>query len=85
MFLEYGDTRSHSYGPSIVQQTIPRADPNTAMLQEILAAQKRELNEFKQTVLASLPGRANRVVPQVVMPFTARLNVLPIPTRFILP
>ncbi|GAA0161318.1 hypothetical protein LIER_17661 [Lithospermum erythrorhizon] len=85
MFLEYGDTRSHSFAPSIVQQKIPRVDPNAPILQELLAAQKREFDEFKHTVLASLPGRAGRVVPQAVMPFTAWLNDVPIPKRFILP
>ncbi|GAA0170374.1 hypothetical protein LIER_24650 [Lithospermum erythrorhizon] len=38
MFPEYGDIRSHSYAPSIVQQTLPRVDPNVVMLQELLAA-----------------------------------------------
>ncbi|GAA0154905.1 hypothetical protein LIER_37992 [Lithospermum erythrorhizon] len=37
------------------------------------------------TVLASILGRANRVVTHAIMPFTARLNVVPIPTGFILP
>ncbi|GAA0149210.1 hypothetical protein LIER_36884 [Lithospermum erythrorhizon] len=85
MFPEYGDTRSHSFAPSIVQQTVHRVDPTTAMLQELLTAQKREFVELKQTVMAFLSGRANRDVPQAVMPFTARLNVVPIPTWFILP
>ncbi|GAA0172926.1 hypothetical protein LIER_26653 [Lithospermum erythrorhizon] len=44
MFPEYWDTRSHSYAPSIVQQTVPRVDPNAALLQELLAAHKRELS-----------------------------------------
>ncbi|GAA0144936.1 hypothetical protein LIER_36039 [Lithospermum erythrorhizon] len=47
MFPEYGDTGSHSYAPSIVQQTSPRADPNPVVLQELLAAQKREFDEIK--------------------------------------
>ncbi|GAA0153493.1 hypothetical protein LIER_11716 [Lithospermum erythrorhizon] len=67
MFPEYGITRSHSFAPSIVQQTVPRIDPNAAMLQELLAAQKREFDEFKQTVLASLPNRANRAIPQTII------------------
>ncbi|GAA0171573.1 hypothetical protein LIER_43908 [Lithospermum erythrorhizon] len=85
MFLEYGDSRSHSFPPSIMQQTVPRVDPNAAILQELIAAQKREFDEFKQTVLTYLPRRANRVVPHAVMPFTAWLNIVLIPTRFILP
>ncbi|GAA0158494.1 hypothetical protein LIER_15502 [Lithospermum erythrorhizon] len=72
MLLEYGDTRSHYFVPSIVQQTVPRIDPNAVMLQELLAAQKREFVESKQTVLASLSGRENRAIPQAVMPFTTR-------------
>ncbi|GAA0152186.1 hypothetical protein LIER_37442 [Lithospermum erythrorhizon] len=36
-------------------------------------------------VLASLPGRVSRAVPQAVIPFTARLNVVPIPIGFLLP
>ncbi|GAA0171867.1 hypothetical protein LIER_25803 [Lithospermum erythrorhizon] len=85
MLQKYGDTRTHSYAPSMVQQTVPRADDNAVLVQELLAAQKREFDEFKQTVLASLPGRANRNVPQAIMPFIARLNIVPIPTGFVLP
>ncbi|GAA0143194.1 hypothetical protein LIER_03936 [Lithospermum erythrorhizon] len=59
MLLEYGDTRSHSFAPSIMQQTVPRIDLNAAVLQELLAAQTREFDEFKQAMLASLQGRAN--------------------------
>ncbi|GAA0145151.1 hypothetical protein LIER_05406 [Lithospermum erythrorhizon] len=28
---EYGDTRSHSFAPSIMQQIVPRMDPNVVM------------------------------------------------------
>ncbi|GAA0140576.1 hypothetical protein LIER_01892 [Lithospermum erythrorhizon] len=31
-------TRSHSFAPSIVQQTMPRVDSNAAILQELLEA-----------------------------------------------
>ncbi|GAA0140738.1 hypothetical protein LIER_02034 [Lithospermum erythrorhizon] len=85
MLPEYGDTRSHSFAPSVVQQAVPRMDPNATMLQELLGVQKKEFDKFKQTVLAFLPGRVNHVVPQAVMPFIARLNVVPIPIGFILP
>ncbi|GAA0152566.1 hypothetical protein LIER_11016 [Lithospermum erythrorhizon] len=78
-------TRTISYRPSVVHQTAPPADANAVLLQELLMAQKREFDEFKQTVLASLPGRASRTVPQIVMSFTTRLNAVPIPTGFILP
>ncbi|GAA0177711.1 hypothetical protein LIER_29738 [Lithospermum erythrorhizon] len=80
MFPQYGDSRTDSYRPSVVLQTVPQVDLNTTLLQELLANQKREFDKFKQTVLASLLGRANRSVPHTIIPFTARLNVVPIPT-----
>ncbi|GAA0150116.1 hypothetical protein LIER_09126 [Lithospermum erythrorhizon] len=85
MLLEYGSVRTASYRPLVVHQTIPPMDANAALLQELLANQKRELDEFKQTVLASLPERVSRSVPHTVMPFTVRLNAVPIPVEFILP
>ncbi|GAA0174983.1 hypothetical protein LIER_41830 [Lithospermum erythrorhizon] len=85
MFPQYGDTRTDSYRPSEVQQTVPQMDPHTTLLQELLAAQKREFDEFIQMVVASIPRRPNRVVTHAVMPFTRRLNVVPIPVGLILP
>ncbi|GAA0169860.1 hypothetical protein LIER_24245 [Lithospermum erythrorhizon] len=85
MLPEYGGARTTSYRPSVVHQNTLPVDPIAALLQELLANQKRESNEFKQTVLASLPGRENRFVAHAVMPFIVRLGAVPIPVGFILP
>ncbi|GAA0150546.1 hypothetical protein LIER_09469 [Lithospermum erythrorhizon] len=49
MLLEYGSARTASYRPSVVHQTAPPVEPSVALLQELLANQKREFDEFKQT------------------------------------
>ncbi|GAA0172331.1 hypothetical protein LIER_41318 [Lithospermum erythrorhizon] len=82
---KYGSTRTTSYRPSVVRQTVPPVDQNATILQEIIVNQKREFDEFKQTVLTSLTGRMNHPVTHAVMPFTTRLNAVSIPVGFILP
>ncbi|GAA0140470.1 hypothetical protein LIER_35243 [Lithospermum erythrorhizon] len=67
MLPEYGSTRSAAYRPLVVHQTIPLVDHNAAILQELLANQKREFDEFKQMVLASLRGRGNRPDERALM------------------
>ncbi|GAA0148726.1 hypothetical protein LIER_36782 [Lithospermum erythrorhizon] len=42
MLPEYGSARSTAYRPSVVHQMIPPVDHNAAILQELLANQKRE-------------------------------------------
>ncbi|GAA0152118.1 hypothetical protein LIER_10678 [Lithospermum erythrorhizon] len=49
MLPEYGYTRIASYKPLVVHQRVPPADANAVLLQELLAAQKRKFDEFKQT------------------------------------
>ncbi|GAA0142243.1 hypothetical protein LIER_03189 [Lithospermum erythrorhizon] len=44
MFPQYGDTRTASYRPSIVQQTVPPVNSNAILLQELLAVQKIEFD-----------------------------------------
>ncbi|GAA0163063.1 hypothetical protein LIER_19024 [Lithospermum erythrorhizon] len=53
MLPEYGSSRTASYRPSVIHKTVPPTDPNAELLQELLANQKGEFDEFKQTVLAS--------------------------------